>query len=502
MGQRILVYSDNPAIGGVQQYNHSLLCKLAVSGYEVTSVQIEYSNHMSEQQQQLGVQQFWLDPDFISGYSRSFADLATPKTLFKQTQPDFVIFSDGWPLGNFAAKQAAIELEIPYMVVVGFVDPSTATVNREDGVPYTQAACYHYTQAKAVVAVSQENLDLLHELFKIPLNHGQVIHYGRPEQYFLPINTDARQRLRSQYNILPDDVVCFTSARLAHVKGYDLQLKTIERLKEHRVWQKLYFLWAGTGTRGECVETEIKQQAQALDIADRVIFLGERSDVPDLLEASDIYILPSRAEGMPLAIMEAMAKGLPVIASAVSGIPEELGETGKLLSDPKLDPERTVAELTSTIQAWAENPGLRHSVGQACQQRASLMFREERMLAQYLTAIERCLQTIQEQAGSPPQVKPYTTGSVRVLECRIRYACTVWEAWDCYQANNLSDMHSRLREALQFTPFSPVETMLNWVETFTMLCQQQRKKLDIYELCQTDEWQELIMNVLETNALA
>ena len=63
--------------------------------------------------------------------------------------------------------------------------------------------------------------------------------------------------------------------------------------------------------------------------------------------------MPSLYEGMPIAIMEAMAKGVPVIATSVSGIPEELGDTGKLLADPNLDARSTVDELVATIQHWS-----------------------------------------------------------------------------------------------------------------------------------------------------
>ncbi|MBE9037329.1 glycosyltransferase [aff. Roholtiella sp. LEGE 12411] len=94
---------------------------------------------------------------------------------------------------------------------------------------------------------------------------------------------------------------------------------------------------------------------------------------------------------MPLCVMEAMAKGLPVIASAVSGIPEELGETGKLLTDPKIDPQATVQELVTTIEDWAINPQLRQSIGQACKQRAEELFREERMIKETVEVIEHAL---------------------------------------------------------------------------------------------------------------
>jgi glycosyltransferase involved in cell wall biosynthesis len=99
-------------------------------------------------------------------------------------------------------------------------------------------------------------------------------------------------------------------------------------------------------------------------------------------------LLPSEVEGMPLSVMEAMAKGLPIAATAISGIPEELGETGQLLPDPNLDPEATVRSLVETIQTWAVDADLRDRIGRASRERAVRMFREEQMLECYVKLIQ------------------------------------------------------------------------------------------------------------------
>ncbi len=94
---------------------------------------------------------------------------------------------------------------------------------------------------------------------------------------------------------------------------------------------------------------------------------------------------------MPLAVMEAMAKGLPVIASAVSGIPEQLGDTGKLLTSPTINPRATVGELVRTIESWTENVELPQEIGQACKKRAEKMFRGEKMVKEYMEEVEQAL---------------------------------------------------------------------------------------------------------------
>ena len=77
----------------------------------------------------------------------------------------------------------------------------------------------------------------------------------------------------------------------------------------------------------------MRQLAESLGLADAVHFLGQRRDVPDLLNAMDVFVLPSYSEGVSLALLEAMAAGRPVIATAVGGLPEVVtdGDTGLLI---------------------------------------------------------------------------------------------------------------------------------------------------------------------------
>ncbi len=381
--KHILLYTDDSGSGGVAQYNHSILEALIRQRYQLTSVHGKDSNPLIDLQKELGIDQVFLEFDTVKDFRRTLTNLEDARDILAKIQPDLVIFSDCCPLSNFAAKQVAIELGIPYVIVIGFVAPYLA----ERFATYLDALSHQYAQAKAVVAVSQENLDLLYELFKLPRDKGQVIYYGRPEQYFAPCNPLVRDRLDREARIPSDAVVCLTAARLAAVKGFQYQLKAIAQLKETSIWPKLYFVWAGEGA----LRAELESEIQQLGATNQVILLGQRWDIADWLDAADIFVLPSQLEGMPLAIMEAMAKGVPVIASAVSGIPEELGDTGKLLTDPKIDPEATVRELVNAIQAWAENPELRKSVGQASKQRAEKLFRESRMVQETVNVIQRAL---------------------------------------------------------------------------------------------------------------
>ncbi len=406
--KHILLYTDDPEFGGVAQYNHNLLLALARNGYRVSCVQSRSDSPLVREQQAHGIRHHWLDYHTSRDFARTLDDASHAERIFRADRPDLVLFSDCCPLSNLAARQAAMTHGIPYVVVVGFVGAYLAKnfSNR------LGALARQHAQARAVVAVSRENLQLLHGLFGTPAAQGEVIHYGRPPRFFASRDAGTRTRLRAELAIPDDAVVCFTAARLTAVKGFGYQLHAIQQLQRSPVAQKLYFVWAGDGDQRADLEKEIARSG----LGERIKLLGHRWDVADWYDAADIFVLPSQLEGMPLAIMEAMAKGLPVIATAVSGIPEELGDTGKLLPNPLNDAEGVVRGLIATLEAWTKNPELRHAEGRRGRERAEKMFREETMITKTLGVIERAL------SGRPSQTVSTVTPASQAVEARALLA--------------------------------------------------------------------------------
>jgi predicted O-linked N-acetylglucosamine transferase (SPINDLY family)/glycosyltransferase involved in cell wall biosynthesis len=383
ISQHILLYSDDPGIGGSARYDHSILCGLATSRYQVSYVNSETSSPMITCQKKLGIQHLSLDFNTVNEFGRTLTNPSDAQRILSSAKPDLIVFSDACPLSNFAAKQVAIQLRIPYITVVGFAAPYLA----ERFTDYLEEVAHHYEEAKFVLAIATETLNLLHELFRLPKDKGEVIYWGRPSEYFETPKAATRQRLRQEFDIPLNAVVCFTAARLDPRKGFEYQIEAIKQLHQSSVWSKLYFVWAGFGD----LETQLRETVKQLGVDTQVIILGQRWDISDWMDAADIFILPSVLESLGLAIIEAMAKGLPVIASAVGGIPEVLGDTGKLLPDPKIDPQATVRDLVKTISDWCASSKLRLSIGQYCKKRAENMFREEQMVKNTIEVIERAL---------------------------------------------------------------------------------------------------------------
>lgn len=490
----VLVYAEDHGIGGLAQFNHSLLCKLAADGYRVTSVQTRTSNPLITEQQQLGIEHIWLEFDTMKEFLRIAYNCSDAEQIYAQAKPDLIIFSDGWPMANFAAKQVAIKQNIPYIITLGYIDRTYQTFNRGDQIPYFDAVSYQYDLAKAVIAVSHENLNLFKSLFKVPLERGKVIYYGRPNSYFEPPNLSNRQRLRAEQGIPEDAVVCFTAARLTPIKGYQYQLQAIAQLKNRPIWSQLYFVWAGPGSAThDNMEPELRATVSELGVTEQVKFLGQRWDIADWLDASDIFILSSEAEGMPLAVMEAMAKELPVIATAVSGIPEELGDTGKLIADPKIDAQKTAQELAETVELWAQNPELRRLAGQACKLRAEELFKEERMLLEYAEVIQQVLSASSNRDKFA--IAPKVQKQIQQVDSMLYYYYLVWQAWQALDRGDESGMVENLHSSWKCTPLFTTETILSWITNFVMLSSEKGVKLDTYSLTHSKAWQELIESI-------
>jgi glycosyltransferase involved in cell wall biosynthesis len=116
--------------------------------------------------------------------------------------------------------------------------------------------------------------------------------------------------------------------------------------------------------------------------------MASTTDIPALLRTADVFVLSSRWEGLPLAIIEAMMSGLPVVGTRVGGVAEVMvdGETGLLV--PPKDPEA----LASALNRLLEDAGLRRQMGEAGRRRALDRFTEARMLAETTAVYSRSLE--------------------------------------------------------------------------------------------------------------
>lgn len=168
-----------------------------------------------------------------------------------------------------------------------------------------------------------------------------------------------------------------TVGRLDAVKNQSILLKAFAEMVHADIARRgsLRLIIAGGGG----LETELKRLADELSISDLVWFPGARNDVAEVLRAMSVFVLPSLNEGISNTILEAMASGLPVVASRVGGNPELVipGETGMLFKSNDIN------ELCSYLQLYRSDPELASQHGAAGKARVNARFSLQKMVSSY-----------------------------------------------------------------------------------------------------------------------
>lgn len=170
---------------------------------------------------------------------------------------------------------------------------------------------YLYKSVDKIITVSDDDKAFLKEYYKID---SEVIYNGidyRPiEQIVL-----SKEELRDKLNIKKDKQIYLTVARFDFPKGYDILINAIKILKDKKMLKNKLFLFVGDGE----LTNEMKNLVDESELNENIIFMGKRTDVYELMKSADCFILPSRWEGFPITLIEAMACNLPIIASNTYG---------------------------------------------------------------------------------------------------------------------------------------------------------------------------------------
>lgn len=171
---------------------------------------------------------------------------------------------------------------------------------------------------------------------------------------------DARARLRSEWRIADDQILFACVGRLVEVKNHRDLLHAFAGAGDAGPRMRLALFGQGP------LEGEMRKLARELDLDDRVRFLGFREDVGECLNACDAFVLASRTEGMPLSVLEALASGLPIVATSVGGVPEVLGEPAAGILVPPGD----VDALGAALGRVAASETLRSRLSERARERA------------------------------------------------------------------------------------------------------------------------------------
>lgn len=287
--------------------------------------------------------------------------------VFRQEQPD-IIHTQSW--SGVDAALARIFVRPPRLV------------HSEHGrhVPYLQqqpwvrqrARRWLYEQADAVFAVSDEVRAYYCCQTGFPAARMQVIANGVDVRR---IAAPDKSGVRREWGIADNDFVIGTVARFDATKDLFTLARAFALLRANHPQASLKLLLVGDGAERPLLEAFAAEHG----LQSAVIFTGMQAEVPRLLGALDVFALSSVSEGMPLTVLEAMAAGLPVVATNVGALPELVveGQTGWLM------PPQQPAALAEALARFVTQPALGVEFGAAGRQRVARQFSLDAMLQRY-----------------------------------------------------------------------------------------------------------------------
>jgi glycosyltransferase involved in cell wall biosynthesis len=238
-------------------------------------------------------------------------------SLLFRVRPDVVLVNVCW---------ATFGLGV--ILACGFMKIPTAVVFHSYPFPFSfrdsKVKAYNWAKKRNQewIAVSESSRRMICGSFRVRSDEVRVIYNGisQPDAQRESSNCDdeveMRIRVRRELGVPETTRILLTVARLSLNKGYGDLLQTTHHIVKE--FPDVRLVWVGSGNDRELLTQKLNEYC----ISDRVLLLGYRADISRLMKSSDLFVLPTRFEGLPFTILEAMVCGLPIISTNVGGIPE------------------------------------------------------------------------------------------------------------------------------------------------------------------------------------
>jgi glycosyltransferase involved in cell wall biosynthesis len=324
--QRIIYFSDAIFLGGAEEYLKLLIpevhlegfvCRVVLSPRPAIDPLAEFFERQGIPVDRLETQRPWSLQNFLG-----------PLFYFLRQRPSIVQFNLNNSFGCFFPILAAFLARVPWRLstehlAFELTSGRRAGVGTKKIVKKIMTFCLHYT-----IAVSEANKRMLVRDYRIePIDIKLIRNCIDVGKY--RFRQADRDRTRREFGISSEQILIGTVARFSYQKGHEYTVEAMPAILG--VFPQTRFLFVGDGPERE----KIQQKIQNMGLEQYSHFAGERQDIAQLLSAMDLFLLTSIFEGLPLSVLEAMAVGLPVIATRVSGTPEAvLHELTGLLIPP------------------------------------------------------------------------------------------------------------------------------------------------------------------------
>lgn len=348
------------AAGGMKTHFMNLCCGLQQQGFAVTAY-CALEDPDRKKLMDFGIR---TQPFLMSEAMDPFTvcrNAVVLKRLMEQQRPD-VVHCHGFAAG-LAGRLAAARLRLPWVYTVHNFVMDQDHLLRQGLTRLAEGLLSR--RGGAVIAVSAALKEALVQKAGVAAERIHVIENGIHIQ-----RMGEGGHIRRQYGISPDALLIGTIARLIPSKGLAVLLEAAARLPA--ALSQVRFMIVGSGPE----EGRLKAEAARFGLENRVIFAGWQENTADYYAAFDIFLLPTLSEGMGISVLEAMAAGLPVLASETGGIPEVIrhGKTGWLI------PPGDARQIVEGLLYLSQNPEAAAALGRLARQEAEARYSIERMI--------------------------------------------------------------------------------------------------------------------------
>lgn len=389
--RRLLVASLSPGRGGAEDYAATVAIEAAHAGWQVTlaAPEGEQMQPVFEQLRINGVRHTRV-PAAAKGRQDNVAGVLGFVAVIARNRPHVALIVLPWPRFASAQLLSCALLNVPTVVVFQLVPADVESLRRQIE---PRDWMFHLAKRRQTwIAVSEHARATVARLFDFPLESIGRIYNGVDLEKFgssEPGPGAEAADVRSSLGVDGDETVILSVGRLSEQKCFDDLLAAFANVLPARPDARLVI--AGEGPERDRLE----QLFSSLGLKDRARLLGNVENPHLLYRAADLFVLPSRYEGFPFAMLEAMAAGLPVVATRFGGA-DEIVEDGR---EGLLVPTGDVAGLAGAIEAVLGDRGRMASMAASARIKAQ-RFSKAGMIEQTLAVLDRTASTGRRQPFS------------------------------------------------------------------------------------------------------
>lgn len=339
----VMYVVDKLPLGGAEKVTYDLVLHLSPDLFKVSVCCLESEGELGKELKKQGI-------EIITLLSKKGTDLFLPlrlARLFRKLNVKIVHAHN-----STAFKHAAIAAKIVGVPVI---------IQTRHGDELARKSGWRIILQNKLTRLA-DKIVCICEGFRQKLIHNKsvdkdklvVIHNGINVS-FIEKNKIGRNQKRIMLGLNADDCVIVNVANIRVEKGQEILIRAFKQVADKEPKAKLLIVGSATDAQ---LTRALKDLTQGLGLAESVIFLGKREDVSEILSASDIFVLSSLTEGLPISVLEAMAAGIPVVATDVGGIREiiEDGKNGILV--PSNSEDKLSAAIVSLLNDKNKAQGL------------------------------------------------------------------------------------------------------------------------------------------------